>query len=207
MQIMIKKLIPGLIIVTLISGLIFWINIRFDNDCLALSAFELTTIKDFLKAIVLLGILGLILIAGFVIYFKLQKSRKINLILYFAILSVIISIPNIKEIYKECFDSNKYIKERICEKSTDDGMLCEFTALTFDEYTFITKDSWLPNIPDDSKNIPIHYYRDDFLGDYNLIITIWIPEKSSGFNDSEDWILKEEKVNGLIKLEYQKGQS
>lgn len=204
---MIKKLILGLIIVTLISGLIFWINLRFDNDCLALSVFESTTIKDFFNAIVLLGFLGLILITGFVICYKLQKSRKVNLILYFTILSLIISIPNIKGIYTDCFDSNKNVKERICDKSTDDGMLCEFAELTFDEYIFITKDSWLPKIPNDSKNISVHYYRDNFLGDYNLIITIWIPEKSTGLIDSEDWIRTEEKVNGLIKLEYQKGKS
>lgn len=203
----IKKLLPGLLIVILISGFIYWINSKMDIDCLALSAFRPTLIKDFFNSIILSGTLGIILIAGFVIYLKIQKTGKVNVILYFMILSLIISIQNIKGIYNHYIDRAKKIKEQICNKSTDDGMLCEFKDLTCEEYFFISKDSKLPIIPDNSKDITIHFFRDDFFVDYNLVIDIWIPEQKSESNIVKDWTKTKETVNGFIKYEYQQSQN
>jgi hypothetical protein len=204
---MIKKISLGLLIVVSVVGILIGINIQMDKDCSALSAFQPNSIKDFFRALQLFGLLFLVLVIGFVIYFRLLRTKRINFSLYFMILSLIVSYPSIKGIYNNLVDKDRDIKARICEKSIDDGMLCTMKDLNYEEYLFVSKHSWLPPISDLSKNISIEYFRDDFIGDYNLIINIWIPENSKELEDKRDWNRTLELSNGYIKYEYQKGQS
>lgn len=204
---MIRKILIGIVVVSLVIGCLIIANNYLDKSCLALSAFEALSIINFFKALVVLGLLFIILIVGFVIFFAFLKSKRINIILYFSILALIVSSPIIKNLIYAINDKEGDIKESICKKAVDDGMFCKMQDLSYDEYLFITQDSWLPSIPKSSKNISIEYYRDDFLGDYYLIINLWIPKDSNELDNGEGWISAEGTLNGFKRFEYQEGSS
>jgi hypothetical protein len=207
MKMIIKILIASFIIIMVIGG-IAELNIELSNDCPALYAFDIFYFQDLFKTIMLLGIMTFILVVGSISYVFISKKKKINIILYFVILSIITSSYFIREIYLKIIDHNKEIKTRICEKSTDDGMTCKMKGLTIEEYNFIPNKSLLPKIPDFSEKININFYRDDFLGDYNLTIRILIPKNM--ILDSiknPGWTKVPNKEGNYIIYEYNDGKS
>ena len=73
-------------------------------------------------------------------------------------------------------EKNRELKQVVCNKSTDDGMMLKFYKLKNNEYEFInSKTNWLPPIPKGADSIDISYFRDDFLGDFHLIIEMVLP--------------------------------
>lgn len=69
-------------------------------------------------------------------------------------------------------EENRKIKEDICSKGVDDGILMKLNHITVEEYNFLNKESqWLPKIPKEGQNIQLSYYRDHFLGDFTLDIS------------------------------------
>ncbi len=182
-----QKMLIAAALLILSCALLIALNVALDNDCLALSAFRLNSISVFLFSLVVLGAFVIILLAGFIIYFKYLTAIKVNLIVYFLSLSLIVCIPLIKNIFDLLTDQHRVIKDSICEKSTDDGMICLMSNLTYDEYCYLSDNTWLPSIPGSSENIAIEYYRDDFIGDFSLAISIWLPNDQIQDIDFEKW--------------------
>ena len=76
-----------------------------------------------------------ILLIGYLLSKKLEQGNR-KLIIYFILLSAISMNSTIQEIWKSKFNSANTIVESICNKSMDDGMICEFEELTHEEYNF-----------------------------------------------------------------------
>ncbi len=112
-------------------------------------------------------------VVGFFLYFGSQRIKKINALLYFPLLTTVALFSFIYSAVTVEPEWNRSLKMQICAKAQDDGMELTFDDLTKEEYDFInSKRKWLPEIPVESKTIRIHYFRDDFLGDFDL--NIWL---------------------------------
>ncbi|MCI5056168.1 MAG: hypothetical protein MRY83_08670 [Flavobacteriales bacterium] len=148
-----------------------------------------------------------IFLIGIVLFIVLRKRLKLNIIGYFLILSVFSSFGISLKIIENFRDRDEF-KKNLCDKIQDDGMMCKMNNLNLVEYKFLTKDhNWIPNVPESTEEISIQYFRDDFLGDYDLSITIAVPEKrkidSSNF---PKWNLVGQDSNKFL-YNYHQGQS
>ena len=115
-------------------------------------------------------------IVGFVIYFLIKKRKQINLYVFFSILTIFSFHSFIITALTRVPEKNRELKQVVCNKSTDDGMMLKFYKLKNNEYEFInSKTNWLPPIPKGADSIDISYFRDDFLGDFHLIIEMVLP--------------------------------
>jgi len=164
-----------IIAVTIIVGYLI-LNLT-QNDyvyCEAIDEFSNSSIGifDYLGVILLAFIIW---IAGFVIYFLIKKKKKLNIYLYFSILTLIAFHSFIYNEFTRAPEQDREIKIRICEKSTDDGMQLNIKKLNKNEYDYINKTNWLPSLPNETKSVNVKYYRDHFLGDFHLIIDLEIP--------------------------------
>jgi hypothetical protein len=146
-------------------------------SCSAIDAFSnepsLALFFDFLKTILIaLGIW----IVGLIIYFVIRKKKKIKLLFYFSLLTTISLHSFIVKATTRQPEENRKLKQEVCSKSNDDGMMLNFLNLNKTEYDFInSKTKWLPTIPEVSESVDINYWRDDFFGEYSLIIELTIP--------------------------------
>jgi hypothetical protein len=205
---MIKKILIAIFIIVAVIGIFEELNNLLDNDCVALYAFDGFGIREFIKGIMLLLLMIFVLLIGSAAYVFISRKIKINIILYFVILSLITSSYFIRGIYFKLKDQNKGIKARICEKSVDNGMTCKMKGLTIEEYHFLPNKSLLPKIPDFSEKINIDFYRDDFLGDYILTIRILVPkEKMLDTIQNPGWTKVFEQDGAYIVYEYCDEQS
>lgn len=160
---------------TLVGILVLFFSKSNHFSCSALEAFDnessLALFFDFIKRMLIAFGIWLI---GLISYFIIKKRRPINLLIFFPLLTIIslhsfitAAVSGAPEVV------NRTQKENVCAKSTDDGMLLTFLNLNKDEYDFInSKTKWLPAVPVESAIINIQYYRDDFLGDYDLNIEL-----------------------------------
>jgi len=167
--------IIGISVATGLIILYFTKNNHF--SCSALDAFSnepsIALFFDFLKTILIaFGIW----IVGLILYFALRKKKKINLLFYVSLLTTISLYSFMVKAVTRQPEGNRKLKQEICEKSTDDGMMLNFLSLNKAEYDFInSKTKWLPTIPEVSESVDINYWRDDFFGEYSLIIELTIP--------------------------------
>jgi len=114
---------------------------------------------------------------GLILFLIVRKKKKINIYLYFTIITIITLSPLIYNAIKRSPERNRSLKEEICKKGNDDGMMLTFKQLNKKEYNFINSETnWLPSIPNETKSINIDYYRDDFLGDFDLNIELELEE-------------------------------
>ncbi len=148
-------------------------------NCSALNTFSgessIGLFFDFLKT-VLIGF-G-IWIVGIVIYFLIKKKKQINLYIFFSLLTIFSLHSFIITALMRAPEKSRELKQGICNKSTDDGMMLNFNQLKKDEYDFINlKTNRLPTIPKEADSINISYFRDDLLGDYHLIIEMILPSE------------------------------
>jgi len=158
--------------ITVIVGLII-IVISTQGEHFSCSALDTFSGESSINEFKTLLIAIVIWITAFTAYLFIRKNKNINQILYFAILTTIaLHSPIINKI-KRPLEEHRKLKEKICEKASDDGTLVNFEKLTKSEYDFInSKTNWLPSIPEKSKAINIEYIGDDFLGDYHLKIEL-----------------------------------
>jgi hypothetical protein len=141
-------------------------------NCSALDAFDNDFVFFFVLIKRLLVALGIWLI-GLIAYFLIKKEKRISLLLYFSLLTIISLHSFIIAAFTREPERNRSLKQQICNKSTDDGMMLTFLNLDKDEYDFInSKKKWLPAVPNTTEIINLTYYRDEFLGDYDLIIDL-----------------------------------
>ena len=204
-----KRLLNAILISISMLGLLIFINSKMSVTCLELSVFKGDSLFQFLSVLKLLGIMIAIWSAGMILFFSWKKIQRINFFTYFTILSLISAFPIIKSIYYNISDNNEDIKNQICIKANDDGMICTMTSLTLKEYNFIIEDSpWIPKIPYSTNDISINYYRDDFLGDYDLTIKIIVME-ARNINPKEypRWVLVKKNKNNTAIYSYNEGQS
>lgn len=143
-------------------------------SCSALNAFDnessIVLFFNFIKEMLIAFGIWFI---GLITYFIIKKKKRISLFLYFPLLTVISLHSFIVTAATREPEENRTLKQQICSKSTDDGMILTFLDLNKDEYDFINlKTKWLPVVPIGSEIINIEYYRDDFLGDYDLKIEL-----------------------------------
>ncbi len=159
---------------TLVGILILFFSKSNHFSCSALETFDnessFTLFFDFLKSMLIAFGIWLI---GLISYFMIKKKRPINLLIFFPLLTIISLHSFITVAVTRALEVNRNQKENICAKSTDDGMLLTFRNLNKNEYDFIhSKTKWLPTIPLEPNIINIEYYRDEFLGDYDLSIEL-----------------------------------
>ncbi|MBL4755695.1 MAG: hypothetical protein JKY52_19140, partial [Flavobacteriales bacterium] len=145
--------------------------------CGALDAFDgESSVLLFFQTIAKLIIAIFIWLVGVAVFYILKRKKKINIPLYYSILTIVsLYFFIIKAIHREP-EVNRDLKEIICAKGSDDGMELRFTFLNRVEYDFINSSSnWLPALPEGADSINIDYYRDSFIGDFHLIIDVSIP--------------------------------
>lgn len=110
---------------------------------------------------------------GLILFYMLKQIKKISILLYFPLLTVIALHSFIIKASTREPEENRLLKQEVCSKSTDDGMLLNFYGLNKEEYDFInSKSQWLPSVPSESEIINIEYFRDGFVGDYDLQIEL-----------------------------------
>ena len=150
-------------------------------SCSALDAFSSnSSFIIIFKAIHLLAIAIGIWIAGLIVFLFIRKKKEINIYLYFTLITTLSLSQLIWFAIGRIPEENRQLKEQICEKSSDDGMQLRFRKLTKDEYDFINSETkWLPEVPNQTKQINIDYFRDDFLGDFDLKIELELIENKS----------------------------
>ena len=200
----IQIILWAIVITTAIVALLFIAKELTTIRCPELYVFTDFSFSKIMFLIIILIIFFIIWLVGLILYLKFERVKRLNIILYFGLLATFSSIPLISNIYMNISDPDRQLKKEICEKLHDDGMNFQATKLTILEYRFLTQsNSWIPNVPDDSKEIDIEYYRDDFLGDYSLSIIFTLSNGS--ILDSTiypNWKVIEVKSNGEIKYEY-----
>jgi hypothetical protein len=167
--------IIGLSVVT--GLIILYLTKNNHISCSALDAFSneasIALFFDFLKTMLIAFVIWVV---GLIIYFVLRKKKKINLLLYFSLLTTISLYSFMVKTVTRQPEENRQLKQEICEKATDDGMMLNFLNLNKAEYDFInSKTKWLPIIPELSESVDINYWRDDFFGEYSLKIELTIP--------------------------------
>ncbi len=136
--------------------------------------------------------------------FEIWVSR-INVYIFFTLVSLILSAPIITDIITKFANPNPKIAKQICLKSEDDGMNLTMNSLDFKEYSYVRElsNNWLPELPQESFNIHILYYRDDFIGDFDLNIIINLPKtKDSYFTEQENWSRLDSSSNDFYKFQY-----
>lgn len=159
---------------TLVGITILWFSKNDYYSCPALDAFSSEsslelTIKTFKLLVIGVGIW----LIGLVGFFVIRKKRNLNVYLYFTVITVLSLSPMILKAINRAPEKNRQLKELICSKSKDDGMLLNFKHLTKEEYDFVNSETnWLPKVPENANNITIDYFRDDFLGDFHLTIEL-----------------------------------
>lgn len=138
-----------------------------------------------------IGVAFGIWIIGFILYYSIKKKKKIYLLIYFPLLTIISLHQNISEVVHREPEKDRAIKQQICNKSSDDGMMLIYLNLDKTEYDFInSKSKWLPEVPLGAKEININYYRDDFLGDFSLKIELRLKKgERLDVNKFPEWIL------------------
>jgi len=202
----VKRILVGL----LTSALLLWVLVSLKEfvthtGCSALSVFDSGNLG---QSIEILLTFILIYVTGFALYLLLVIWFDLKAFPFFILLTLVSSYELTFSIYRDITttDENVAIKKSICEKATDDGMFCKFKNLNLSEYQFLTSGyEWIPQIPTSTQNINIDFYRDDFLGDYNLTITI----KSTELDTSilSGWDLIETLDSGLFVYEHNQGES
>lgn len=150
-------------------------------SCSAIDAFSNKSSFSLLfKAFKLLSIAIGVWIAGLIAFLIIRQKKKINIYIYFTLITTLSLSPVILIVINRHPEENRQIKEHICSKGTDDGMQLSFQKLTKDEYHFINAETnWLPELPGQTKYINIDYYRDDFIGDFHLKIEIELIENGT----------------------------
>lgn len=150
------------------------------NKFVSASCYEINVFKgDFLYRLIIFirnVILGIgIWIIGYLLFKRIKLNKKQSII-YFVIISLLSTSNTILKIWKSNFSTSSQIVKSICNKSNDDGMVFEAKNLNGIEYNYLIKGgNWLPESPPESKSINIHYYRDEFLGDYTLSVELELP--------------------------------
>lgn len=153
-------------------------NLVSHASCSQLHAFDGGS--SFVEAFTGFLLMIFIFIIGLITYFIIRMWVTVNPIIYFVFITIIASHDISINIYNNLVtkDVDRVIKTSICNKSSDDGMECEFKKLNIEEYNYIQHNNkWLPIAPSTTQDVTILYYRDDFLGDYNLNIRIKVAQK------------------------------
>jgi len=176
-----KKLIELFKIVgtsTVVGFFIIFFTRSNHMHCSALDAFIVeSSIEVTINLIKVFFLIVLIWITGLIAYFFIKIKKQVNTFLYFSILTAIAFHFFIFKAITRQPEENRELKQEICRKSSDDGMMLNFKKLNKTEYDFInSKRKWLPTIPPESKSVEIEYYRDNFLGDYHLQIHLTLKE-------------------------------
>jgi len=165
---------------------ILWLSKSDNYSCTALDAFSSeSSFGLMIKAFKLLVIGVGIWILGLIGFFVIRRKRRLNIYLFFTVITALSLSPIISLAINRTPEKNRQLKEIVCSKSEDDGMQLNFKELTKEEYDFVNSETnWLPQIPKNSKSINIDYYRDDFLGDFHLTIELELPnnEKIDSLN-------------------------
>ena len=160
---------------TIVAILILWLSKNDHYSCPAIDAFSSeSSFGLMLKAFKLLAIgLGIWLI-GLLGFFVIRNiTIQLNIYIFFAVITTLSLSPILSIAINRTPETNRQLKITICSKSEDDGMWLNFKKLTKEEYDFVNSEThWLPKIPENSNNININYYRDDFLGDFHLSIDL-----------------------------------
>lgn len=171
---------------TTVGVLIFLLTKNNHFSCPALEVFNNKSSIDLMIATIkLLATIIVVWFLGLISFLVIRKKKKINIYVYFAIVTTIAFTPLIYKAFIRIPEKNRLIKEEICQKGNDDGMQLILKQLTKNEYNLINSETnWLPVIPNETKNINIDYYRDSFIGDFHLIIELKL-------NDNETIDLKQ----------------
>ena len=163
-------------------------------DCDALFAFSDVSIS-YIFAMIGIWVIGFI-------FFSKTKCQ-IDVKIFFIALSLISSSAICRDIVLNFDNIQRDLKESICEKSTDDGMLCEMTNLSKQEYDYVMRDQLNLSVPTEANNISIYYYRDTFLGEYILSMSLEMPpyQKIDSINYS-NWVISDSLENKKIKYTF-----
>jgi hypothetical protein len=166
---------------TVVGFLVYCLILSTDFSCSALDTFYNESVYEhFFHILKKLLIAFGIWISGIIIYFKIKKKKLINLLVFISLLTILSLYSFIIKAVSRIPDKNKELKQEVCRKSTDDGMWLEFNNLSKIEYDFInSKNKYLPSVPEESDTINIKFYRDSFLGDFDLNIELKLkPDES-----------------------------
>lgn len=112
---------------------------------------------------------------SFLLYWLMWSRVKKVRILLWTIVGSLLAFGHINGTIANVSEQNNRYRVGICAKSSAAGLTSELNRLTLEEYNYLRATEFLPLAPSGTKHLSVHFFYDDFFGEYSLQVTAAMP--------------------------------